>query len=308
MHVAILGAGGAGGYFGALLARAGQRVSFLARGEHLRAIREQGLRIRSVHGDFELEAEATDDPAEVGQVDFVLLTVKAYQIEAALERMGPLVGPDTMILTLQNGVEAPWQVAEAFGAGAVLGGAAWIISSIAEPGVIRQESQFRRIVFGELDGTVSERANALQDTLASAQITAEVSPKIVELLWTKMLFFASFAGIGSLARASAEPIWSCPPARSLLEQAMAEVERVARAKGIELAPDAVGDGMRFAEQLAPDTTSSLYRDVVAGRPLECDALSGAVVRAGREVGIATPIHESIWSCLMVVDQRARAER
>ncbi|HJW84207.1 MAG TPA: 2-dehydropantoate 2-reductase [Anaerolineae bacterium] len=305
MRIAIVGSGGAGGYYGALLARCGHEVIFIARGAHLEAIRARGLRILSVHGDFEVApTRATADPAEIGAVDLTILAVKTYDTHAAALVMRPLVGPHTSVLSLQNGVESAAQLSRYFGRETVLGGATWIVSSIAEPGVIRQESQFRRIVLGELDGQQTQRVKDIRQALAEAGIAAEVSDHIDKVLWTKLLFIASFSGITSVTRAPAGPVRTCAESRLLLERAMREVEAVARAKGLDLDGDVVPKTLAFVETFEPTATSSMQRDVAAGRRLEYDALNGAVVRAGREAGIPTPVHEFIWTCLKVVDSMA----
>lgn len=302
MLIAIVGTGGVGGYFGGLLARAGHEVIFIARGPHLEAIRARGLRVQSVHGDFTVDpARATGDPAEVGAVDLTIFTVKTYDTDSAAERMRPLVGPKTAILPLQNGVESPARLSRYFGREAVLGGAAWIVSSIAEPGVIRQESPFRRIAVGELDGQETPRLRAIYEALLQTGATVELTREIEKVLWTKLLFIASFSGITSVTRAPAGPVMACAESRSLFVQAMREVEAVARAKGIDLDADVVDKTLAFAGSFGATATSSMMRDVVAGRRLEYDALNGAVVRAGRETGIPTPVHEFIWTCLKVVD-------
>jgi 2-dehydropantoate 2-reductase len=302
MHIAIVGAGGLGGYFGGLLARAGYTVTFIARGEHLRAIRSYGLTVHSVHGNFEVRpARATDDPAEAGPVDLTIFAVKTYDTDSAAEQMRPLVGPQTAILPLQNGVESAALLSRHFGREAVLAGMAQVIAYIAEPGVIRQESQFRRIVFGELDGRETPRLRAIHQALAQSGIDAETTTQIEKVLWTKLLFIASFSGITSVTRAPAGPVLACDESRLLLNRAMREVEAVARAKGVALDADVVEKTMAFVGKLEPTATSSMQRDVIAGRRLEYDAMNGAVVRAGRETGISTPVHEFLWTCLKVAD-------
>lgn len=305
MKIAIVGAGGVGGYFGGLLARDGHEVAFLARGAHLQALREKGLKVRSVHGDFDIpHVVATDDPHEIGATDLTICTVKTYDIDSIAEFIRPLIGPHTALLPLQNGVEAPDQLAAHFGA-AVLGGAVWVVSAVVEPGVIHQQSQFRRIVLGELDKRVSPRAQSIQSALAHSGAVAEVSDDIWKVLWTKLLFIASFSGITSVTRAPAGPVMTCGESRLLLERAMREVEAVAHAKGILLDPDVVASTMAFCDKMTPDTTASMQRDVVAGRRLEYDAINGAIVRAGKATGIPTPVHEFFWTCLKVVDSMAR---
>lgn len=301
MKIAIVGSGGVGGYFGGLLARAGHDVTFVARGLHLKALRDKGLKVRSVHGDFDIpHVFATDDPLEIGQTDLTICTVKTYDIGIIADTMRPLIGPQTALLPLQNGVETPDHLAQHFGS-AVLGGAVWVVSAVVEPGVIHQQSEFRRIVFGELDGRDTPRLHTIQEALVNCGAMAEISSDIRKVLWTKLLFIASFSGISSVTRAPAGPIMACAESRSLLEQAMREVEAVAHAQGIHLDRDVVQKNMTFCDNMTPDTTSSMQRAVIAGRRLEHDAINGAIVRAGKETGIPTPIHEFFWTCLKVVD-------
>ena len=305
MRIAIVGTGGVGGYYGGLLAHAGHDVAFIARGEHLQAVRLRGLRIQSVHGDFVVyPARATDRPEEIGAVDLTIFAVKTYHTDSAAQSMRPLVGPRTAILPLQNGVESAASLSRHFDRQAVLGGATWIVASIVEPGVIRQESQFRRIALGELDGRLTERVKAIGDALEEAGATVEISTEIEKVLWTKLLFIASFSGITSVTRAPAGPVMACVESRLLLERAMREVEAVARARGIPLDADVVEKTMTFCANLDPAATSSMQRDVAAGRRLEHDAINGSVVRLGREAGVPAPVHEFIWTCLKVVDSMA----
>lgn len=307
MKIAIVGAGGVGGYLGGLLARAGHDVALIARGEHLRAIRERGLTIRSVYGDFEIRpAWATDNPAEVGPTELTIFTVKTYDIVQAAELARPMVGSQTTVLPLENGVESPIQLGRYFGKAAVVGGAVWVVSAVVEPGHIQQQSQFRRIVLGELDGRETERVNIIREALTQSGFVIETTQQIEKVLWTKLLFIASFSGITSVTRAPAGHIMASPESRLLLKRAMQEVEVVAQAKGILLEGDVVEQTLAFVERLEPTATSSMQRDVMAGRRLEYDALNGAVVRAGRETGAPTPTHEFLWTCLKVVDELTQA--
>jgi 2-dehydropantoate 2-reductase len=306
MRIAVIGAGGVGGYFGGLLAHAGHDVAFVARGEHLRALRERGLQVQSAHGDFTVaNVQASDRPAELGPAELILFAVKTYDCEAALAALRPLVASNTAIVTLQNGVEIPERVAAVFGRGAVLAGAVWLVSSMAAPGVIRQESPFRRIVVGELAGGLSTRAQELAAHLAEAGAEAEASADIWRVLWTKLLFIASFSGISSVTRLPAGPLMAAEETRALLVDAMVEVEAVARARGAALDPEVVPRTLAFAQALPPDSTSSMQRDVAAGRRLEADAINGAVVRAGRSTGVPVPVHTCLWSCLQAIDAVAR---
>jgi 2-dehydropantoate 2-reductase len=306
MRIAIVGAGGLGGYFGALLARAGHDVVFIARGRHLEAMRREGVRVVSVHGDFHLEPVlATDRPEAVGPVELTICTVKTYDLDAVAQFMRPLVGSTTSVLPLQNGVETAERLRRHLPAEALLAGAAWIVAYVAEPGVIRQESQLRRIVIGELDGRHTQRLENIHAALLESGAQAEVSGEIEKVLWTKLLFIASFSGISSVTRAPIGPILAAAESRSLLKRAMQEVADVALAQGIPLGDDAVERGMALAESLAPDATSSMQRDAAAGRRLEYDAMSGAVVRAGQRTGVPTPVHHFLWTCLHVVDNMAQ---
>jgi 2-dehydropantoate 2-reductase len=298
VKVAVLGSGGLGGYFGALLARAGQDVTFIARGKHLQALREKGWQVHSVNGDFTVQpTQATDRPEEIGQVDLVLFAVKTYHIDEALRSLPPLVGPATTVLTTQNGVDAADRAAAAVGPQAVLPGAVWIVSEVESPGVIRQLSPFRRIAFGERDGRISARAQAILEALQLAGAQAEISPDILKTIWTKYLFIASFSGVSSVVRLPAGGVKACPETMDLVRQAMGEVEAVARAKGIALDADVVGKTMAFVNDLGPDTTSSMQRDVAAGRRLEIEALSGTVVRYADELGLPAPAHRFIYAAL-----------
>lgn len=309
MKVAIIGAGGVGGYLGGSLARAGHDVTLIARGAHLQAMRAHGLRIQSVHGDFVINpVQATNQPADVGPVDLTIFTVKTYDMAEAAEMSRPLVGPHTTVLPLQNGVESASRLGSVYGRAAVLGGAVWIVSAVVEPGVIRQESQLRRMVIGELDGAMTGRVQAIREALAQSGFTVEATDQIEKLLWTKLLFIASFSGITSVTRAPAGPVRACAESRSLLRQAMQEIEAVARARGVPLDADVVDKTLALVDGLDPGATASMQRDVIAGRRLEHEAINGAVVRAGRELGVPTPVHEFFWTCLKVVDTLAEGRR
>jgi 2-dehydropantoate 2-reductase len=296
--IAILGAGGIGGYYGGLLARSGHDVTFLARGDHLEAIQHCGLRVESVHGDFEIRpARATDDPAQVGPVDLVLVTVKSYDLHAAAERALPLVGPQTILLPLLNGLDAADRLATVVGERHVLAGLTHISSSIAAPGTIRQISAVRRITFGERDGAITPRAEQLRDTLASGDIEVVLSTAIDVALWEKFLFIASIGGVCCLARQPIGAVLATPETRQLYLDALCEVEAVARARGVALAPDVVDGTLRLTAGFAPQTRPSMLVDLEAGRRLELEAMSGAVMHYGRAAGVPTPVHDTIYAAL-----------
>jgi 2-dehydropantoate 2-reductase len=298
MRIAIFGTGGVGGYFGGLLAHAGHSVTFIARGEHLRALQEAGLRVNSVNGDFTIRpARATDTPAEIGPVDCVVVAVKQYSLREAAPQIRPLVGPETTVVPLLNGVDAHQPLIEAVGAGPVVGGLCSLVSLVEAPGVIRQESKLRRVVVGELDRRKSDRVERLVRAWSAAGAEAIHAEDILVALWTKFVFIASFGGVTSLARCNAGELLASRETRELFVEAMREVEAVARARHIELAPDAVEQGLSIAVAFEPTATSSMQRDVAAGKPFELEAFSGTVVRLGEQAGVATPMHQMLYGLL-----------
>jgi 2-dehydropantoate 2-reductase len=307
MRVAIMGAGGVGGYFGGLLAKAGHDVTFIARGEHLQAIRAHGLRVESVHGDFLVQpAQATDNAADVGPVDVVLFTTKTYHIEQAAEAMRPLVGPQTAILPLQNGVDASERLFPFFGPEPVLGGTCHVVSLVAAPGVIQQRSTFRRIGVGELqEGPVTPRVQAIADALVQAGAEAEASTNINKGRWAKFVFIAAISGVGAVTRVPAEQIVGCPETRQMLEQAMREVEALAAASGVTLDADIVPKTMEFCDNLAPGTTASMQRDILEGRPSELESQNGFAARQGAKLGVPVPVNAFIYAALLPQERRAR---
>jgi 2-dehydropantoate 2-reductase len=298
MRIAILGAGGIGGYYGGLLAHTGQDVTFVARGDHLAAMREHGLHVESIHGDFDVRpAWATDDPGEVGPVDLILVTVKSYDLETAAEAGRPLVGAETAALPLLNGLDAAECLAAVWGEEHVLAGLTHISSSIVTPGIIRQVSPVRRITFGERDGSLSPRAGRIRDVLAAASIEVVLTPEVDVALWEKFLFIASISGVCCLARQPMGPVLATPETRRIYVKAMREVEAVGRARRVALPTDVVEKTLELSEGFAPTTRPSLLVDLEAGHRLELEAMSGTVVCYGQEAGIPTPVHEVIFAAL-----------
>jgi 2-dehydropantoate 2-reductase len=298
MRIAVVGAGGLGGYYGGRLARAGNEVVFIARGDQLQALRTKGLKVESVRDPFRLqEVRATDDPASAGPAELVLVTVKAYDLGRVAESLRPLVDRETAVLPLLNGVDAPARLGAALGAERVLGGLAYVFSFVAEPGLIRQVSPFDRIQFGEMAGGLSERGSRIEGVLRAAGIEAAQVPDIRAALWTKFLFLASSSGLAALTRSPMGPIRSDPDTRALLIGAMREIETLARAQGIALAPGIVEETIRFADGVPADLKPSMLLDLERGRPIEIEALSGAAARIGRELGIPTPIHDFLYAGL-----------
>jgi 2-dehydropantoate 2-reductase len=300
MRFAILGSGAVGGYFGATLARAGNEVTFIARGSNLRAIRERGLLIWSQLGDFAVPAAAEADTAKVGPVDVVILAVKTYDNEAALPALRPLLGNDTLVLTLQNGVDSADQVAEVVGERAVLGGSAYIAAALVLPGVVEQTGTHRRIILGDVFGDrtgVSPRVEGLRAVLSSAGIEAEAVPDARVPIWRKLIFIAPFAGFTGAARLPIGPLWRQPGFPDLFHAAAAEVERVARAEGIEIGERPADAATRHVESVPPATRASLLVDLLQGKRIEVEALLGSVVRRGRAAGVRTPIMATLYALL-----------
>jgi len=308
MRIAIYGTGGVGGYFGGRLAQAGNTVSFIARGEHLKAIQKQGLRIQSIKGDFLLEQPiATDTPSEIGVVDAVFVCVKTWQVPQAAEAIRPLIGPDTAVIPTLNGVEAVEQLSMVLGAHPVLGGVAKIFSYIEKPGVIAHIGHEPAIALGEVNGSESERVKTLAKTLEEAGILAEQPSQILSAIWKKFIFTSGWGGLGAISRAPIGVLRSEPRTRMIIDACLKETECVARAKGIELPLDIIQRTWDFINALEPKGTTSLQRDIAAGRPSELNAWNGAVVRIGKTVGIATPTHELITSDLTPLEKRARGD-
>lgn len=306
MRIAVFGTGGAGGYFGAQLARAGEDVIFMARGNHLQAIRTQGLRVETPGGDIVIHpAQAAEDPAQVGVVDAVIVGVKTWQVTEAARAIQPMIGPDTFVVPLQNGVEAPMQLAEVLGAAHVLGGLCGTMSWVVGPGHIRSIGQTHFIKFGELDKRPSERAERLRQVFERAGVKVEVPPDIQVSLWEKFLFVVSFGGLGGVTRAPIGVIRTLPETRQMLEQCLREIVAVARARQVALSEESVGKSMAFLDSLAPGGTTSLQRDIADGKPSELEAWNGAVVRLGREAGVVTPLHEFIYHSLLPLELQAR---
>lgn len=298
MKIGVVGVGGVGGYFGGLLAQAGHALTLITRGEHLRAIQRDGLKVASVHGDFTVRpALATDDAARSQPQEYVLIAVKHFQLAGALPAVRPLVAPSTTVVPLLNGVDAHEALVEAFGPERVVGGLCSIVSSIAAPGVIRQESALRRVVVGELDHSRTERLERLVQAWRETGAEAVLSDDIHAALWAKMIFIASFGGVSALSRATAGEVLRSDETRLLLIEAMREAEAVARARGITLPADVVGATMTLMQGFEPGTTTSMQRDVAGGRPFELEAFSGTILRLGRQLGVATPVHATIYALL-----------
>jgi len=306
MKIAIMGTGGVGGYYGGLLVQKGHDVTFIARGEHLKAIQENGLQVKSIHGDFHVKpAQATDDPTQIGPVDLVVFCTKTYSIDKAANQIKPLVGENTTVLPLENGIDAAERIGKSVGMLHILGGATWISSAVAAPGVIKQVSQFRRVVLGELDGQVTARAQAVHKHFDETGITAELSEDILKILWTKFVFISMASSLGSLTRLTIGQYRSVPETRTMMTSLMQEVEAVARAQGVDLDEDVVQKSLDFTDNAAPQIKPSMQLDVEAGRRSEIEAMIGVIGRKGREQGVPTPVADMVYASLLPGEIAAR---
>ena len=297
MRIAIIGAGGVGGYFGSRLIASGEDVAFIARGAHLEALQTSGLRLESPKGNLHLQnVRATNDPSAIGAVDVVLLTVKMYDLETAAASLQPLVRADTVVITLQNGVEAVEIAARHVGRTHVAGGVAYVAAVIAEPGLIRHTS-LDALIFGELDGRPSHRLRQLESACRRAGFSARVSDDINVDLWAKFARLSAFSGMTAVTRSSMGVLQEDPELQAMLDEASQETIRVARARGVAL-PDSLLTEIRDMRATLPyHAKASMLEDLERGRRLELPWLSGAVARLGREVGVATPIHSFIATVL-----------
>ena len=306
LRIAIFGTGGVGGYFGGRLAQAGQDVTFIARGEHLRAIQATGLKVDSTSGDFTIyPAKATDDVGEVGAVDLVILGVKAWQVPEAARAMKPFVGANTTVLPMENGVDAVPQLVAELGADHVVGGLCRIVSYVVEPGHIRHAGFTPTIVIGELDNRRTERIIRIARVLNHAGLETTIAEDIQVALWMKFLFIASFSGVGAMANAPAGVLRSDAKWRSQIISAMTEIYTLAHARGIKLPANAVETVMASIDGLPFDATSSMQRDIAAGKPSELESQNGSVVRMAHEAGVEVPTHALIYRTLRPLDQKAR---
>jgi len=306
MKIAVMGSGGIGGYFGGLLAHAGKDVTFIARGSHLNAIQKNGLQVNSAAGDFHVRAKSTHDTSAVGPVDLVLFCVKGYDTETAGAQVRPLIGSDTMVLSLLNGVDACERLAAILGEEHVMAGVVHILSTIGAPGIIHQTAGPRTIKFGEKDGRVTPRAERILDVLKGAGILAELSAKIQVDLWEKFVFICAQGGVTALSGLSIGEILASAEASAFYRAVMEEVVAVGRAKAVPLSPDTVDRAMAFARGLQPGMRSSLAHDLRQGNRLEVDTLAGCVVRYGREAGIPTPFNFAVYACLKPYHEKALA--
>jgi 2-dehydropantoate 2-reductase len=306
MNVTVMGAGGLGGYFGGLLARAGHRVTFVARGEHLEALRRQGgVQLHTVHGDFFAQAVAIGDPADGPIADLVLFAVKSFDTERAADSLGRTVGSQTAILSVQNGVENEDLLARRFGPERVLGGNVYLLATIQAPGVIEQSGGPRLLIFGEWRGGLTDRVRGLEAALREAGVNATVSDDIVREKWVKYALICAQAGMTALTRLPIGEIRATPPTWAMYRRLLEEIVAVGRARGVRLDASVVESHLAIAAKLEPDYTSSMYYDLTHGKRLEIEALHGAAVRYGREAGVPTPACEAVYAALVPHDRRVQ---
>jgi 2-dehydropantoate 2-reductase len=297
MRIAIVGSGGVGGYFGGRLAASGADVVFVARGAHLNALKTSGLRLESPKGDLHLaRVNATDDTVTIGAVDIVLFAVKLYDADSAAAQLPPLIGPDTAVVPLQNGVDSVAVVSAAVGRSHVAGGVAYVAAVVPEPGVIRHTAM-DHLIFGELDGAKTPRLESLVDACRQGGFQATLSEQIEVDIWSKFVRLSVFSGMTAVTRSPIGPLRDDPDLFAMMQAAYLETMAVARARGIALPARVFEEMMAMTQGLPPQAKSSMLEDLERGKPLELPWLSGAVVRIGREVGIETPIHRFIATVL-----------
>lgn len=306
MRIAIMGSGGIGGYYGGRLAAAGEDVTFIARGENLAALRSGGLRVESKLGDIALErVNATDDPAAVGPVELVVVATKAYDLEGAAQAMRPLVGPETTVLPLLNGVDAAERLGAVLGMERVVGGSCLLSATRVAPGHVRHNTPGERLVFGERSGEITARCQAIEAAFKKAGINVALSPEIQVELWRKFVFLVASASITSAARMSGKELVEDPDARWMATEAMREIVRVGQARGVALPDSLVDELVAFIDSLPPGTKPSMLVDLEQGRPLELDALNGTVVRFAAEAGLEVSVNRTLYAVLKPHEHGAR---
>ena len=307
MKVAVMAAGGLGSYYGALLAHDGHDVTFIARGAHLKAIRANSLTIKSAHGAFAIKpAQATDNPGEVGAVDWIIFSVKTYDNARAAQAMKPMVGAQTTVVTFQNGMDNHDQIGAVIGKEHVIVAPTQIVSNVTAPGVVEQKSPFRISFVGEVYGQgLTPRVTQFTDMLKRTGVDATAVADARPALWHKFVFIASASGLASLARTEPYILFQMPEARTTLRAAMEEINAVAKANGVTTDADIVERQYNFTLNLKPGSKPSMQLDLEAGKRLEIDAMSGAVVRLGAAQNVPTPVHQTIYVALKMEDEKVK---
>lgn len=307
MNIVIYGTGGVGGYFGARLAQAGNNVTFIARGKHLEAIQNNGLKLISPKGDYLVyPAHVTDDVSTIKNVDVIFICTKTWQVAEAAENIKPILSENTMVIPLLNGVENQDVLCEVIGKKHVLGGLCLIVSKVESYGVINHMSFEPTIVFGELNLEISERALKLQKILNEAGITNKLSNEIFKEIWSKFLYITTVSAIGALTRSTIGEMVASPEIYQLMRQTSKEIVAVAQAKGVDIGEETIEKTYKLVDSMPFNTTASLQRDIMEGKPSELEAQNGAVVKLGKAVGVPTPVNSFIYNCLLPQEKRARA--
>ena len=307
MRIAVFGAGGVGGYFGALLARAGHELTIVARGAHLAAVQRAGLAVKSALGDFHVQPARAIAPGEAAACELVLVAVKNYDLEAALPAIAAVAGDGAAVLSLLNGIDAPELLARVVAAERVLVGQCSVGAWVSAPGEVTHIGSRRGIALGEWRRPVGDRTRAVAEVLEQAGIQIELVEDVVAAAWKKLIWTAAYSGVAALARAGAGPVRSSAALRALVEQGLREGEEVARALGVALPSDIVAGSLATLDGLAPDARPSLLRDLERGKKLETEALSGAIVRAAARAGVAAPLHEVVHKVLLFAHQQASGQ-
>ncbi|MQF65084.1 2-dehydropantoate 2-reductase [SAR202 cluster bacterium AC-409-J13_OGT_754m] len=297
MNIAIIGAGGVGGYMGGMLAQAGHRVILIARGPHLEAINRYGLKVIHRKGEFTVSVEAKENSDGVGVMDLIFFTVKTYDTNLALKQIGSMVGDQTGVVTLQNGIDNHDIISKSIGNNFVLPGSIYIETRIESPGVIKQSGKVVRVVLGELDGSITDRAKNIQMSIEQSGIQCDISSDIRKSLWTKFLFIASLAGVTAACRERIGKLIDRVEYEQLLFGTMKEIESVARAKGVKLDGDVVSKALDYVKTSAKDIVASMHVDLESGRRLELESLTGVVVRLAKEKGLDAPLNELLYLIL-----------
>jgi 2-dehydropantoate 2-reductase len=307
MRIAIFGSGGVGGYFGGRLAQAGYDVTFIARGEHLNVMRESGLRVNSIADDFVLDkVQATDDPKNVGKVDFVICAVKAWQVAAAAKSMKPMIGDDTLVIPLQNGIETTGHLTDVLGEEAVLGGLCALIAFQAAPGHIKHIGANPLIRFNRLDKQADSRVNQLSEAFNHCDgVKSSIPDDVNVAMWLKFLLIAPWSGMGAVSQAPIGVLLKLPETRQLLLDSMQEIYQLGVAQGINLTDDCIQKTIAVLESLPESSTTSMQQDMAKGKPSELDEQNGAIVRLGKSLDIDTPVNRFILDCLRPQELRAR---
>ena len=308
MDIAVMGTGGVGGYFGGLLARAGNNVTFIARGSHLEAIRTNGLRVISSNdGEFVVPGQATDQPTEAGHQELVLFTVKMYHNEAAIRAIAPMMGPDTIVLTLQNGIDNGERLVDVYGPERVMIGSAYLEGRIAEPGVVTQGGP-GAASFGERTPGITERGERLLEVFQAAGWRVELLENMAGMLWKKFAYLSGSAGVCAASGCAYGELRTVPETRSVIQEAIAEALAVGEASGAPLEPDSLEWSMNALDNFPATGMASLAKDFAEGQPVELEGLTGTVIRMGQEYGVPTPINNALYAVLKPRANRIDAER